>query len=87
MPWLIALVVAAWWFGWIPIWQGYTYRAEVGYHYGSRQDWYVGPDQSLEDCRQHALSMYHSKNSDSPRRAFSWACRKMQGDSFLERVR
>jgi hypothetical protein len=68
-------------------WQGYTYRAEVGYYEGGEQRWYVGPDQSRDECQSSAINRFNALNRESPGRAFSWACRKMQGERFLERVR
>jgi hypothetical protein len=66
---------------------GYTYRAEVGYYEGTQQAWYVGRDKSREDCVAEATGLYNQYNAQSKGRAFSWACRQMQGDKFLDRVR
>jgi hypothetical protein len=66
---------------------GYTYRAEIGYYEGDKQTWFVGTDKSREACISEAISRYSSINAASPRRAFSWACRQMQGEEFLDRVR
>ena len=66
----------------------YTYKAEVGYYNDGKETWYVGEDKSYDACMSEARSYFASLNTPSnPKRAFSWACRKMQGDSFLERVR
>lgn len=66
---------------------GYTYRAEVGYYEGDKQTWFVGSDKSREACISEAISRYNSINAASQGRAFSWACRQMQGENFLDRVR
>ena len=66
---------------------GYTYRAEVGYHENGKETWFVGTDKSRDDCTSEAINRYNSINAASPGRAFSWACRQMQGESFLTRVR
>lgn len=66
----------------------YTYRAEVGYYEGSQERWYVGSDKSYDACISEATSYFNSLNTPSnPKRAFSWACRKMRGEEFLDRVR
>jgi hypothetical protein len=65
----------------------YMYRAEVGYYSGGAQAWYVGSDTSYDSCMAEARALYNSYNAQSPNRAFSWACRKMQGENFLDRVR
>ena len=66
----------------------YTYRAEVGYYNGSEKAWYVGESKSHDACISEAQSYFRSLNTPSnPSRAFSWACRKMQGEEFLDRVR
>lgn len=68
--------------------ESYSYRSEVGYYTGERQDWYVGAERTTrEACISDAAAYYNSLNFQSPGRAFSWACRKMQGERFLERVR
>jgi hypothetical protein len=67
--------------------EAYTYRAEVGYYESGQQAWYVGADKTREACTSEAVDMFNSFNAQSPNRAFSWACRKMQGERFLERVR
>jgi hypothetical protein len=88
MPIIVILgLIAAWYFGLFESFQGHTYRAEVGYFQGSERTWYVGRDKSREACTAEATALYNSYNRESPGRAFSWACRKMQGDRFLDRVR
>jgi hypothetical protein len=67
---------------------GYTYKAGVGYFNDGKETWYMGDNKSYDACMSEARSYFASLNTPSnPKRAFSWACRKMQGDSFLERVR
>jgi hypothetical protein len=66
---------------------GYTYRAEVGYYENGQQAWFVGGDLPYDRCIDEARSRFDAMNRQSPKRAFSWACRKMQGDQFLDRVR
>jgi hypothetical protein len=84
---VILAIFAAWYFGLFEAVRGYTYRAEVGYHQGTEQLWFVGGDKSRDECTSEAIGRYNALNAQSPGRAFSWACRKMQGDRFLERVR
>jgi hypothetical protein len=85
---LVAAVGAAlWWFGVWPF-SSYTYRPEVGYYAGNQQKWHVGRDYNTQDeCTSEAAAVFNSYNRQSPGRAFSWACRKMDGEAFLERVR
>jgi hypothetical protein len=66
---------------------GYTYRAEVGYREGQEEKWFVGSDRTREECTSEATAYFNRLNSQSPGRAFSWACRKMKGENFLDRVR
>jgi hypothetical protein len=47
----------------------------------------VGADKSYDACMSEAIAYYNELNRDHPKRAFSWACRKMQGENFLDRVR
>ena len=84
---VILAIIGAWYFGIFETFQGYTYKAEVGYYTGQRQDWYVGADKSKDACLAEARAHFNSLNAQSPGRAFSWACRQMQGDRFLDRVR
>jgi|GEM_PF-5140095 len=84
---LIAGAATFWYFDPMGWFTPYTYKAEVGYYRGSQQDWYVGSDKTREACTSEAVSLYNSYNRESPGRAFSWACRKMKGEQFLERVR
>lgn len=84
---VIMAVVAAWYFGLFESFNSYTYRAEVGYYQGDQQAWYVGSDKSRDACQAEAIGYYNQLNAKSTGRAFSWACRKMQGERFLERVR
>lgn len=90
---VLAALAFAIYMGWIgsdylPKWAGgYTYRAEVGYYLDGKQTWFVGEDKSRQDCVTEAVARFNALNAGSQGRAFSWACRKMQGDSFLERVR
>jgi hypothetical protein len=85
----VALIaIALWWFGSWPFGSAYTYRVEVGYYDGGKEIWYAGPDQnSREDCVDAAIAYFNSVNNANTDRAFSWACRKMQGEDFLDRVR
>ena len=78
----IAVVAAIWAF--VP---KYTYRAEVGYYQNAAQAWFVGEDKTYDECISEATWRYNSINSQHPDRAFSWACRKMRGEDFLDRVR
>lgn len=88
MPVAIVLAIAgAWYMGWF---ESYTYRAEIGYYEADRQEWFVGSDKSREECTSEAIRRFNAMNTPplgKPGRAFSWACRKMQGDKFMERVR
>lgn len=65
----------------------YAYRAEVGYHDGPQDAWYVGQSTSYDACISEATSYFNRMNAATPTRAFSWACRKMRGEEFLGRVR
>lgn len=82
-----AIAAYLWVFGPPAFLSPYTYRAEVGYYNGGAQAWYVGSDTSYDSCMSEARGLFNSYNVQSPNRAFSWACRKMQGESFLDRVR
>ncbi|RQH12461.1 hypothetical protein [Bradyrhizobium sp. RP6] len=84
---IAAIAAYLWVFGTPSFLSPYTYRAEVGYYNGGAQAWYVGNDTSFDSCISEAQAMFNSYNTPKPNRAFSWACRKMQGESFLERVR
>jgi hypothetical protein len=88
MPALAFMVAAlgAWYFGLFDR-DSYTYRAEVGYYEGNYQQWFVGNDKTRDECQAEAISRFNSINARDPSRAFSWACRKMKGERFLERVR
>lgn len=84
---IVGVVFAGWYYGWF---ESYTYRAEVGYYEGTRQEWFVGSDRTHEECTSEAIRRFNAMNTPplgKPGRAFSWACRKMQGDKFLERLR
>ncbi len=82
---LIALAAfGAWYFGFFT---KTTYRAEVGYYRGLQHEWYVGADKTREECQSEAISRFRALNAESPGRAFSWACRKMEGETFVSRVR
>jgi hypothetical protein len=88
MPWLILIGVALWWFEIWPFGPAYTYAPEVGYYLGEERAWFVGDAiKSREDCVSNAIAVYNNYNGETPGRAFSWSCRKMQGDRFLDRVR
>lgn len=80
-------VIGAWYMGWFSWFTPYTYRAEVGYYLNDQKTWYVGSDKSYDDCISEAIGRYRSLNAEHAGRAFSWACRKMQGEDFLDRVR
>jgi hypothetical protein len=84
---LIGAAAAAYFFGVGPFAPQYTYRAEIGYYLNGEQAWFVGSDKTYDECMSEAISRFNSINVDHPRRAFSWACRKMQGEQFLDRVR
>ena len=84
---LVGAAAAAYYFGVWPFAPKHTYRAEVGYYLNGQQTWFVGDDKTYDDCISEATWRYNSINAEHPRRAFSWACRKMEGESFLERVR
>lgn len=87
---LFLIGVAAWYFGLFDAFSPTTYRAEVGYYEGTQQAWFVGSDKSREECTEEAARRFNAMNTGplgKPGRAFSWACRKMQGENFLERVR
>lgn len=88
MPLIFILgILAAWYFGLFSAFESHTYRAEVGYYNGGQQAWYVGSDKSREACTSEAINYYNSLNAERQGRAFSWACREMQGEKFLARVR
>jgi hypothetical protein len=85
---LIGAAAATYYFGVWPFAPKHTYRAEVGYYLnGEEEAWFVGVDKTYDRCMSEAASRYNSINAEHPRRAFSWACRKMQGERFLARVR
>jgi hypothetical protein len=93
---LMLLVLGAWYFGWfeklgasvgLRKGEAYTYRSEVGYYLEGQPTWYVGIDTTRDKCTSEAIHLYNSVNAERLNRAFSWACRKMQGEKFLERVR
>jgi hypothetical protein len=66
----------------------YTYNAEVGYYEGGQQKWYIGSAKSYDGCIAEAASYFDSlKSPSNPKRAFTWACRKMRGEEFLDRVK
>jgi hypothetical protein len=50
------------------------------------QTWFVGNDMTRDDCTARAIGYFNALNAESPNRAFSWACRKMQREKF-QRVR
>lgn len=88
MPWLLIGLAALWYFEIWPFGPSYTYRAEVGYYSGLKHEWFVGSDRRThEECAEEAIWRFNSMNRESPGRAFSWACRKMRGESFEGRVR
>ncbi len=64
------------------------YIPEIGYHQGERQVWETGERyRSKDECVRRAIGRYNEINAQSPRRAFSWACRVMKGDAFESRTR
>ena len=63
------------------------YRAEVGYHEGTEERWYVGERKNYQGCMDEAIRMFNRINSETPGRAFSWACQVWSGNSFTHRVR
>ena len=66
----------------------YTYKAEVGYYEGGQQKWYIGSAKSYSECIAEATSYFDSlKTPSNPKRAFTWSCRKMRGEEFLDRVK
>ncbi len=66
----------------------YEYIPEVGYHDNGKENWWLGDRyKSKESCINSATSQYNFYNKNDQKRAFSWACRKMEGDKFLDRVR
>jgi hypothetical protein len=78
-------IIGAWYFGFF---EKTTYRPEVGYYEGKQAVWTVGSDMTREECTGVAIAHFNNLNAEPPHtRAFSWACRKMQGEKFLERVR
>jgi hypothetical protein len=84
---ITAVIAALWWFNVWPF-NSYTYRPEVGYYSGSDRQWYVGKDYATqEECSNDAIAVFNSYNAQSSGRAFSWACRQMEGEKFLARVR
>lgn len=89
LPMLALAGLGVWlYFNGMPEWtKKYTYRAEVGYYEGSERTWYVGQDKNYQACIDEATAYYRSLNDKRPNRAFSWACRKMEGEKFLDRVR
>lgn len=78
--------LVAYYAGWLDFLRPYTYRAEVGYYQNGAQNWFVGDDKSQEACKSEALARFSELNRPQGR-AFTWSCRKMQGDNFLDRVR
>jgi hypothetical protein len=75
---LVAIVVAVLYACDQPIpFVGAKYAAEVGYHRGTEQQWDVWGDfDSLDDCRDAAVSRFNALNRDSASRAISWSCLK-----------
>jgi hypothetical protein len=89
MPLLLVIAgVLMWWFGIWPLAPAHTYAPEVGYYKGEERVWFVGSAvPSRDDCISTATAVYNQYNREARGRAFSWACRQMQGDRFLARVR
>jgi hypothetical protein len=95
MKWLSIIVIAALWLsGSWPFDQGgpfdfkTEYMAEVGYYAGEERRWYVGSrTRDKSACLSEAISIYNQYNWQSSGRAFSWSCRIMSGDRFLDRTR
>lgn len=64
------------------------YAAEVGYYRGTERAWFVGSrHRKKEACINEAISRFNTLNHESPGRAFSWSCRVMRGERFLDRTR
>lgn len=64
------------------------YVPEVGYYQDGREMWWVGERyRSKDECVRLAAARFNAINGQSPRRAFSWACRVMKGDKFESRTR
>lgn len=64
------------------------YIPEVGYREGTREVWWLGDRYwSKQECVRVALAQFNIINTQSPRRAFSWACRVMRGETFESRTR
>src|SRR5262245_19005609 len=95
LPWPVivaAALMAAWYFDVFSLdafsfLSPYTYHAEVGYYDDGQQRWFVGADKSYSDCMSEAIGRFNAFNAQHRGRAFTWSCRKMQGERFLDRVR
>lgn len=94
MPFLLVILAALWYFETWPFSVAgpldfqTEYMAEVGYYQGSDRVWFVGSRQKKKEaCIDEAVSRFNSLNRESPRRAFSWSCRIMRGERFLDRTR
>jgi hypothetical protein len=94
MPWAVIIIGGMFWLDVWPFSVGAPldfrteYMAEVGYYDNNRQAWFVGErTKSLDACILEAQARYAGYNRNSPGRAFSWACRVMRGERFLDRTR
>jgi hypothetical protein len=76
MPFVIAIILALIYFGYMPGCEGWTsrYAAEVGYYKGDEIAYELWGDyESLDDCKNAAIARYNYYFSDN-KRAYAWSC-------------
>lgn len=81
MPFIVAIVLALMYFGYIPGCDGWTkrYAAEVGYYQGTEVAWDLWGDYtSLDECRDAAISRYNFYVSQN-QRGYTWSCLEKNG--------
>jgi len=82
MPALIAILLALWYFGYMPscdFWRKH-YAAEVGYYQGTEVAWDLWGDYTtLDECRDAAISRYNFYYAQN-RREYTWSCLEKNGN-------
>ena len=63
-----------------------TLSHQITLHISIDEAWYLRAGKSYDDCIAEAI-VYYTDKTPIIQRAFSWACRKMRGENFLDRVR
>lgn len=79
MPVIIAILLALWYFGYMPGCASSRYAAEVGYYQGDSISWDLWGDYaSLEECRSAAIGRYNFYFAQN-QRAYTWSCLEKNG--------